>query len=307
MIYEYAIEPELVATWGNIDKYRYFYEQIGLGTPRIMSDYPKLKNWRRRVLQAAAGFKGTYDYLRIEELIKRLTEIRIFREGSNYDGNISWLENAAKEHVKHPFQAILARQHRDGNQNILTDDNLDTSTKWAVKRGKIIPKISKEMAEIVAPMLSKCNVAIFIDPHFGPELSRYRSPLKAFLSAIVKNRRKVLPHLVEVHTSEKSTSEFFKQSCEEEMPRIIPHGLVVIFKRWRERPGGDKLHPRLILTDIGGVKFEYGLDEQNAGVTDDVTLLEIDQYRFRWSQYASDSPAFDLADEPVEIIGTAKT
>jgi hypothetical protein len=36
MIYEYAIEPELVVAWGK-DRadYRYFYEQFGLGTPYI--------------------------------------------------------------------------------------------------------------------------------------------------------------------------------------------------------------------------------------------------------------------------------
>ncbi len=47
MVYEYALEPELVATWGNRQDFRYFVEKFGLGQPRIVSRYPK--PWKRLV------------------------------------------------------------------------------------------------------------------------------------------------------------------------------------------------------------------------------------------------------------------
>lgn len=305
MIFEYAIEPELVATWGTLDKYRYFIEQVGLGTPRIMSDYPEFLNWRRRVLQAAEVFKNTNDHSRILELIRKFGEKTIPREKGEYDDNIPWLENAEKEHINYPFQAILARQKRGGSDDILTENSLHTESKWKVKRGNIIPKKAQEMAEVVAAMLRNCTVAIFIDPHFGPENSRHRRPLQEFLHAMVKNRRGLLPQRVEVHTSDKVNFDFFKNNCEEKMPAIIPRGLRVLFKRWKQKSGGDRLHPRFIITDIGGVKFDDGLDQKGDGITEIVNLLDIDQYRKIWDKYASDRPAFDPADEPVGIIGTA--
>ena len=78
MVYEFAIEPDLVATWGTLTKYRYFMDNFGLGTPRIMSEFPKFKNWRRRVLQAASGREGL-EMQRITAIINYLAETLVKR------------------------------------------------------------------------------------------------------------------------------------------------------------------------------------------------------------------------------------
>ena len=85
MVYEFAIEPDLVATWGTLPKYRYFMDNFGLGTPRIMSEFPKLKNWRRRVLQAASGREGL-EMQRITAMVNYLGEILVKRDEAAYDG-----------------------------------------------------------------------------------------------------------------------------------------------------------------------------------------------------------------------------
>jgi hypothetical protein len=40
------------------------------------------------------------------------------------------------------------------------------------------------------------------------------------------------------------------------------------------------------LTDIGGVFFETGLDEESETQQDDVSLLNSKVYNLRWGQYA---------------------
>jgi hypothetical protein len=74
--------------------------------------------------------------------------------------------------------------------------------------------------------------------------------------------------------------------------------------RLEQRPQGEQLHNRYILTDVGGVLFGAGLDEGDDGITDDVHLLDRAQYEQRWQQYASDSPAFDRPESPIEVSGT---
>ena len=53
MIHEYAVEPEFAASWGTLAEARYFREQFGLGTPRLISRFPK--RWRQMVYDAYAG------------------------------------------------------------------------------------------------------------------------------------------------------------------------------------------------------------------------------------------------------------
>ncbi|MEK8020101.1 MAG: hypothetical protein VSS75_024780 [Candidatus Parabeggiatoa sp.] len=50
----------------------------------------------------------------------------------------------------------------------------------------------------------------------------------------------------------------------------------------------DEMHNRYILTDIGGVLFGTGLDDDNDGEstsTDDVTLLDESAYKQHWKKY----------------------
>ena len=107
MIHEYALEPELVATWGNRHDFRYFVEKFGLGQPRIMSRYPK--RWNRLVWEAFRGDDGI-ERKRMEELLVRLGENMVRRRDYVFNPEQSWLVNAYDEDTRVPFYAILARE-----------------------------------------------------------------------------------------------------------------------------------------------------------------------------------------------------
>ena len=97
--------------------------------------------------------------------------------------------------------------------------------------------------------------------------------------------------------------DFFRQQCERRLPGIVPRGLRVDLVRLRQRDGGERLHNRYILTELGGVTFGVGLDQGDSADTDDIQLLDRAQYEARWRQYASDTPAFDRPEPPTTIEG----
>jgi len=89
VIYEYAIEPILVVVWGtHRNQFEYYYEKFGLGQPKIMSDFPKFKNWRKQFRQAAAKAQD-FELQRITALFNLLIERRIYRDGYSYDGTVT--------------------------------------------------------------------------------------------------------------------------------------------------------------------------------------------------------------------------
>jgi len=307
MIYEYALEPEFVATWGNLSDYRYFTEKFGLGHPRMVSEYPKRNNWKSRVVRTAIeGGVKDLELQRVTALIGLLTERMVLREGRTFDGAISWLENTEREHQRCSFYAILARFNPRNHPDVLIGLTLHTDPRWNPRRSTFTPRKPRDMARTVAPMLSNCATAIFVDPHFGPENLPDRRPIIEFLYEMTQNRGGPPPAVVEIHTSAKSPPAFFKKACEEQMACSIPQGLRVCFRRWREKPEGEKLHNRYILTDLGGVTFGIGLDDGQRGQTDDVILMDRELYEYRWSQYVGYSPAFELAEEPVVVVGAAR-
>ena len=106
MLHEYAVDPELVATWCDRRNGRYFRASFGLGTPRIISKYPA--QWRKLVRAAWRRTSKGNDSNRLEELVKVLTTATVTRANADWDPGDDWLDNAVREHGRAPFHAILA-------------------------------------------------------------------------------------------------------------------------------------------------------------------------------------------------------
>ncbi|MCI0410455.1 MAG: hypothetical protein L0191_18160, partial [Acidobacteria bacterium] len=243
MIHEYALEPELVATWGNRHDFRYFVEKFGLGQPRIVSRYPR--PWKRLVWDAFHG-DDDLERSRMVELLQRIGEQMVHRRDYVWNAVHQWRENAQAENQRIPFHAILARENPGGHPSILVPAALAASPLWATSRGITIARNAGSMAAAVAAMLRIARVIVFVDPHFSPAELRFRRPLEVFLQAVLQARPIEGPGRVEVHTSMEHTGtrEFFEGECQRRLQRCIPRGMNLRIVRLQERLDGEHLHNR---------------------------------------------------------------
>ena len=92
MLREYAVEPDLVPTWLDRKTGRYFLNNFGLGTPRIISRYPR-KHWKRLVWEAwrASNDDSENEHTRMEALIQRLSEEPL----AKLPGDWGWAQSSA--------------------------------------------------------------------------------------------------------------------------------------------------------------------------------------------------------------------
>lgn len=96
MDYEYAVEPQAIATsW---DRFQNVISRFGFEKGRLISDFPQ-RDWSRRVRQATEKFGlGEKERKRISEgLDKAKRESKVRRFGRNFDNSRNWLQNALKE------------------------------------------------------------------------------------------------------------------------------------------------------------------------------------------------------------------
>ena len=314
MLCEYAIEPELVVTWLDRKIGRYFLDALGLGSPRIMSRYPR-KHWKELIWTAweKSSNENQLDRKRLEEIVKKLSDVMVKRQDAIWNPDRVWLENAVEEHQRISFHAILARDNSIGHSRILVAEELNEQTPlWAIPRGVSVQRTAEAIAGAVRDMLRAATNIVFIDPYFAPQKRRYRTVLAACLRACLDQRvARGCPN-VRIVTSDDSDRNgtpdffFFEKACRRYLPGILPFGMTVTICRVRERPGGEKLHNRYILTELGGVSFGAGLDEavRTDGATDDLNLLARGQYEARWRQYAGEPPEFDQHEGDIRIVGT---
>lgn len=293
MLYEYAVEPWLLNNWKD---FRYFSEKFGVSRGRLISCFPS--RWQRMVYESLSNC-GEIEIKRIEEGLQILKSCMVRRQ-HEWNPQADWLTNAEAEHIRRPFHAILARANPNQREFVLEGDTVsETHPLWNVSTSCVIPRKAHEMTVSVSLLLQSCHEILFIDPYFRPYDIRHRRPLEAFLAAVMEKRQSVSPTRIEIHTGNNTSADFFRDECERCLPSIVPQGIQVRIIRWRQREGGEILHNRYILTDIGGVSFGVGLDDGIDGETDEVTLLEDQTYQFRWAQFVGIEPAFELVDELV--------
>lgn len=303
MIHVYALEPQLVASWAKREQFRFFYDKFGLGTPRAMLELPAFTNWKRAVFREAERLDlSEEDKKRLEELFRLLGEHRSRRRDSVYDGLLTWLENAEREHDRRPFAGILATANPRTHSAVLLGEQFDVQDRrWCYPVGVTPARDPEAIAQALVGMLVNCRKLHLVDPHFGPENSRHRKVLEAILRILAKHSD--VPEVIRLHCAEKSTVTFFESEAAK-MASRLPVRMTVEFIRWKQRAGGEKLHNRYVLTELGGVTLGTGLDEGSAGETDDLNLLSYAQYERRWKQFVEDDGSFELVDQPSPVTGT---
>lgn len=297
MIHEFAVDPEAIANWPN---FRYVTEKFGVSHGRLISRFPK--RWEKQVLAACKNCRDKEKKKITEALIG--VRSKFYNAGRGYDETLAWISNARSSHAADPFFAIITiADHSDSAGHLDVDSLSDENEAWATPRGAAVPRTAADLAAAAEKLLRCSAEIVLVDPHFGGE-ARFGKPLTAMIRCACDGR---VPRRFEYHLSAKSakshlaakalTSSEFKAVLEKHRPHLaIPAKVRIVFVRWDQLENGDTLHPRYVLTEKGGLRYDHGLDEGNPGETTDVECLDPTIHSHRWNQFSGGSAHFHLVD-----------
>jgi len=324
MIYEFALEPELVARWHDRKEYSFFDEKFGTRFRRVISGYPK--NWKKLVWQAFSESPAADNQnaqMRMTELIQFLWQNAVKRY-STFPEIPEWLERAEAEHNERPFHAIVATENPREQNFVITAHGLVESGHelWNIPERNPTRRTADSIAAAVSQLVRLCRRLVIIDPYFDPSKLRFRQTFSTILSNCSESVCGPDRIQVEWHTSidrcfknwergderdpDDETIEYQKlvSACQRELPELIPSAMQIKVVVWTQKEGGEKLHNRYLLADICGVLFGTGSDETentDSDESDDIILLEEGQYMTRYQQYLGIPPAFDIVGQPFVI------
>jgi hypothetical protein len=229
-------------------------------------------------------------------------------------GECRWLGGDAPEDhgsgLLNGFRAILARENPRNNIDVLDGQTLDeSSARWKIADPPEVPRLAADIAAAVAPFLKMGEVLILVDPHVRPQEQRYSRSLRA-LFEMARRTDGSFPKRLELHIGLDPEDDaapdldWLVDKCERFLPIVLPVGVELKVKILTQRAGGKKLHNRYLLTDIGAVKVDPGLDEGDAGERFELIRLSDELYRALWDDYASQQPSFDCIRE-IDVIHRA--
>ncbi len=183
MIYEYAIDPDLILHWASNQRdYAEFINAFGVGTTRIPSIIQKFQKWRSSILRSSGDLEFTeIDKMRLDELISAINDSPyIRRRNAKYDGNDTWYENIIKENDNNIRFDFIFINDKEKESNITEytfsqDDIYDKEISgniWNHPTQKLVPRTIKDMNEALENLLRLSNHIIFIDPYLGKKFSK---------------------------------------------------------------------------------------------------------------------------------------
>lgn len=310
MIYEYALDPVLVVNWATSRIGRYVM-QFGLDQRRLVSDFPK--NWRDRVFGA---FYEHFDYddtslefenaqFDLNAYLQILTDYMVYRNIEVSTDN--WFDAAISEHNSRPFYAIFTSNKKDelSPPEVITEKNVENirDTHWWLPTVTPTRKSAAEIAIVLRPLLQASRDIYIVDPYFDfyPQEPRFLNTLIAIVCQAIKLPRAIqcTPSITVItgverngKTNDQQAQKFaenIRNRAMQYLPKKIPNGIPIQLLILKNAPGGNPLHNRFLLTDIGGVIVPYGIDEYdrelNHGTEDDLEPMHKGIYEKRWNQY----------------------
>lgn len=299
MIYEFALDPALVATWHDRLEYLYFEEKFGVQSRRITSTHPK--NWKKQVWDSFGdGGSPTGDIAkkRLEVVLSDILSVTIKR-ASTFPDVSDWLERAETENGERPFRAILSKSNPRSNDSVIESDVLYESGHdlWSIPDLETVRRTPSEIADAVKSTIQFCKKAIFIEPYFsstdrtlGDTLIRLFDVL---WNARVPGNDPVVQFQVklDINANVLEANQFIA-GCESFLCSIVPNSKTIELIVKKNKYGQQRFHNRYILTESIGIGMPSGLSHADSSrlETDDLYLLTKAQYQERWLQYVNGTP-----------------
>jgi hypothetical protein len=298
---EYALDPATITNWENI---RFISSLFGWSKGRIMSAMPTIRKWQRMVWNGVSTCKPV-EKKRIEQMLLCMTAQVVRRQQAEYNGNVPWLENAISEHENKAFAAIISGESKLDHVDVLPFEDLDDNHTLMSRHPGVVRREAEEITNHLQLLLRTSSHIILVDPYFNPNESRFIEVMRHMLNMIADSTyKRATPILVELHTSinegrKKGNWDYWlnekRNGSQAVLSQITPKDLCLTVIIWKEFDDGEKLHNRYVLTELGGVCFGTGLDQQENGTgqTDDLIRMLEEQRQYRWNQYAGPDPAFE--------------
>ena len=290
MIKEFALDPAAISNWND---FRFFTSQFGCEYGRVISRFPK--QWKKNVYDLCTNNADVTEIQlsRIEILLFNLVynfDRKFVRNSRDFDKNLEWLENAQLSHLIKPFHAIISTKHGNGffNANEIDDSN----EMWKVETNAVVARTAKALVKYFKPFYELTNDIIFVEPHFDPGTYKWYHAFQCYFSELFNCGKKY--RKIEIHTSAKIETEHFANTFKSNFEKIVKDGHEINVFMWDRIEENENFHPRYLLTEIGGIRIDYGYDEVSDNETTDVQTIGENLYNIRLSNIQPQSNTFKL-------------
>ena len=300
MIKEFAIQPEVMATWAHFRELRADFE-VGCG--RLICKYPK--GWTKTVIELVdrnVAPENNFGDIRASAIKNYVTAEKhrfLPARGRTFEpSQKTWLENAEGCVLPDAFDGIIALSNPRQKASVLVAGEFDrTGQVFKTRTQMDVEKTPSGLAACAAKLLLACKELAIVDPFFNPTMNGFDETLLEMLDIVRTRPQPACSITIHVRQPDVFVEHVQKANYESELAPHLPDASTLSVVFWPDVPGG--MHPRYLLTELGGIKYDWGFDERREPHhLNEVILLENERTEEIRARYSVPNPKCRL----VEIV-----
>ena len=305
IINEFAIEPEVMGSWEN---FRLLFPDFGVEHGRLIARYPK--DWAKEVealvSRLAAEFK--IQPIRAKTIVERIYADRhkFVPARRDYDRSKEWLQNA--ETVRPKFDAVVAGSNPRHAPGVLDITDLDKEdVRYKARTQSKVPRSANHLAQCAQLLLSVCEEIQLVDQNFDATKARFTETIRSILEVRADAPQQLRRFEIHTRKAKPFSADVQHAHFRRAFQSVLPTNTKLRVFFWDHAEQGERMHPRFLLTEFGGLQYDYGLDEgRHVGEKTVVATLEHALWIELRGDYAETGTAFEITpDAIVEISSTA--
>lgn len=295
---EFAVNPDAIKEWRDL---KVITMGFGFANGAVISLFPK--NWIAGLKhKAETDLKGTREYLSVIEKLNYIKNEVLIKSGREFDPKQDWISNSILQHGKKNFYKIVHVDSVAGHSEVIGFDDLDVAIFKDLREGKIQRKASV-FADVSRLLLVNSKNIQFIDPFFSAKDTKYFKTLEEMLRTAGYFEREnvsIQIHASYMHSKVEVDIESEKFNINKYFKSIIPAGKKIEFYWWNDE-GSAEIHPRYLITERGGIRFDRGFAEPNdfnqQESETDVAMMTSNMVNSVTPKYKEDSSPFKVVDK----------
>jgi hypothetical protein len=298
MLKKFALDPELFADFSHFSALR---DKFGFAQGRLISRFPA--KWKAMVREACkrAIEENRLNPARANTIMNWMAgagqnDRRMVASATMYDGNTGWLENAVANQSH--FDCLLSPVAIEGEKWVHADDdqNYVDDPRFASAGQRNIKRTASGILACIRPLVDLSMQIRIIEPHFDPVERRFRRPLIELIDYLSAAKRRICVELHVLRLDKHDQDRFTPATVRNYRGHIdpeLPTGIQLKIFFWAH--AAQRMHPRYLLTDRGGIKLDFGWDEAESPDEEAPAIrMEEALWREESAKYVVGSGAFTL-------------
>jgi hypothetical protein len=286
---EFLVEP---TGFSSALELKYLLEKFGFYQGRFIGQFPK--SWRKDVFEHM-GSLPDIEQARIRSLIERHKN-SLVPSGQGFLPNLSWLENAHQQIEQNNFDGVIAASNNAWNYP--TAESVELNYLRGGHDIRVLAS-SANYTKYTRRLLQLSHEIVLIDPYLKLDSLRCKQVLKNILVVAQQGKCRSLVIWARYEKAGMKTEQAYAQMLKNSYQSILLPNSKLTVKLVNDDDSSEKIHARLMLSTLGGFRFDHGFSEFDENRYVDIAILgeTVHEQHCRWYLDPNSVCDFEIVEE----------